>query len=407
MGLLSPPEVDTSGREPEVAESIHHARHEVRQQPRSAEAWGRLGLVLLGHDYEVEARICFARADQLDPQDPRWAYLNGRLLKMSDPQTALPFLRRAADSTETNNVPRLYLAETLFGLGHFDEAEATFRRVLADQPQNPRALLGVGRIAFQNGDLAAALDNVRQAERGVPKLRSVHALLAEIYRRQGDAAAEKKELALLSGCEDGDWPDPYLMEIDQHLAGSAGRIARANQLLKKGMPRQAVALLRDAVQMSPGSFRAHFFLGRLLAQQGDLAGGEAQLRAALQIRPESFEAFGELGVVLQRQQKHKEGAEVYRRVLALDPGHPLAHFNLAHCQEKLGDREGALESLRAVVKHKPDFAWAHQVLGRLLAESGQNEAAAEHLNNALRLDPDNSETRNLLQRLTARKKDKC
>lgn len=63
VGLPQPPAVDASGREPEIASAIAAARAEVQRQPRSGKAWGRLGLLLLAHDYEPEARVCLARAE--------------------------------------------------------------------------------------------------------------------------------------------------------------------------------------------------------------------------------------------------------------------------------------------------------------------------------------------------------
>src|SRR5438046_152230 len=62
IGQMQPPEVDTSGREREIAEAIEAARTQVRKEPSSGEAWGRLGLVLLAHDYEAQARVCLTRA---------------------------------------------------------------------------------------------------------------------------------------------------------------------------------------------------------------------------------------------------------------------------------------------------------------------------------------------------------
>jgi tetratricopeptide (TPR) repeat protein len=408
--LPRPPKVDTTGREPEIAAVIHRARTEVLQNLRSAGAWGRLGLVLLAHDYEAEARVCLTRAQELDSKNPRWVYLNGRLLEVRDPAASLPLLRRAAGLAEQgddlNVVPRLFLAETLFRLGHSDEAAESFRRVLAERPNHPRAYLGLGQIAYQQGDLVTALEQARRAAAAVPKMRSIHAFLAEIYRRQGNSAAEKKEMALLPGCADKEWPDPDLMEIDRHQAGSPARILAAKLLLAQGQPGQASALLSETVAIAPESFRARLFFGQVLSQQGNLEAAEEQLRAALKLHPDQFEALGELGVVLQHRENYKEAAEVYRRVLALKAGHALAHFNLAHCQEKLGDRPGALASLQAAVKHKPEFAWAHQVLGKLLLESGQIAAASEHLHIALDLDPDNRETKELLAKLPPPKRGK-
>jgi tetratricopeptide (TPR) repeat protein len=403
-GDPQPPEVDTSSREAEVADTVAAARAAVLKQPRSGRAWGRLGMVLLGHDYVDEAQVCFTRAEQLDPRNPRWPYLHGRVVQMRDPWEALPLLRRGVERAGTMSAPRLHLAETLLGLGSTDEAAAEFRRVLADEPDHPRALLGLARIAYQQNDLDTALDQARRAVATVPDLRSARALLVEIYRRRGDSRAEEKELAALSKCRDLDWPDPYMMELDEYLAGTPARLARAARLGREGRPHEAAAVLQTAVGAAPESSEARLRLGRQLAALGDLAGAQKHLEEALRLRPDWFEALGELGVVLQGQKKYREAAARYRRVLALKPNHALAHFNLSHCREKLGDRAGAMESLRSALACKPELAWAHQVLGRLLAESGQDAEAAEHLENAVRLGVDDAETKALLAKVRARRR---
>ena len=57
--------------ETEVREAIEAARAGVLQEPRSAGAWGRLGMMLLAHLFSEDADRCFAEAARLDPSDAR------------------------------------------------------------------------------------------------------------------------------------------------------------------------------------------------------------------------------------------------------------------------------------------------------------------------------------------------
>src|SRR5262245_53003243 len=63
----SPPQLDLHDVEPGLAEAVKTARRGVEQAPRSAAAWGHLGMVLRAHDFNVEANRCFAQAEKLDP----------------------------------------------------------------------------------------------------------------------------------------------------------------------------------------------------------------------------------------------------------------------------------------------------------------------------------------------------
>jgi tetratricopeptide (TPR) repeat protein len=400
-GQPRPPEVDTTGYDPDIAAAIAEAREAVRQEPDSGAAWGKLAMRLLAHGFQTESQACLARAEYLDPDNPRWVYLEGRLVQLRDPEAALPLLRRAATLARNTSMPRLHLAETLLSLGLFDEAEAEFRRVLKHEPNNPRVNAGLGRLTYQRGDLDTSLKHVSLAARIAPQLRSTHALLAEIHHRRGDHRAEELELELMAQSQDRTWPDPYMAEVDEQRAGNSGRADLAFKLVEQGLQEQALMVLVGGVRDFPNSYNLRLMLGRQLARMGDFAGAEQQLRAAVQIRPDSIEALGELGLVLQQRRDHREAARCYEQVLALQPGHSLAHFNLANCRNQLGDRAGALESLRAALRANPEFAWAYRVLGRLLTEMNQNAEAVGYLEQALRLDPRDTESQELLARARA------
>src|SRR5438045_4087886 len=72
----TPPLVDLTGVDPAVQRAVTAARAAVLEHPDSAEAWGKLGMVLIGHGLPVEAsNACLAEAERLDPRQPRWPYL--------------------------------------------------------------------------------------------------------------------------------------------------------------------------------------------------------------------------------------------------------------------------------------------------------------------------------------------
>jgi tetratricopeptide (TPR) repeat protein len=400
------PAVDTSASEPELAAAIAAAQANVRQQPRSGDAWGRLGMLLLAHTFESQADECLAQAERLSPQQPRWPYFRGVIQEQHDPEAALPLLRRAAALAGDTRVPRLHLAELLVNQGHWDEAAGEFKQVLRKEPGNPRAHLGYGRLLYQQDDLEGSLKHLHQAATAVPGLRPTHALLAEIHNRRKERAEEEQELALLESSKDQDWPDPYMDELMGLQVGVAGKLGQASRLAQLGRTEESVQVLRAAVEAAPNSFDARLRLGRRLVQVGNPAAAEEQLRLALRLEPDSFDALAELGILLQKRGAYREAAQCYERVLGLQSSQAMAHFHLANCREKLGDRAGAIDSLRRAQHCKPNFALAHKVLGRLLAEMNQDAEAEEQLRYALRLQPDDTQTQELLKRVSERRSQK-
>ena len=109
-----PPIVATGGLDPAVAKVIEGALRDTRAAPRSGDAWGRLGSVLMHYEFIPEARLCFDQAEKFSPANPRWPYLHALLVLPRQPAEAAPLLRRAVDSCgERPDMPRLQLAQLL------------------------------------------------------------------------------------------------------------------------------------------------------------------------------------------------------------------------------------------------------------------------------------------------------
>src|SRR5262245_49644969 len=161
---VEPPAPDLTGVDPAVSDLIADAQAQVRKSPKSGGAWGRLGLALHTHIFGNEALVCFARAEQLDPNNPRWPYFQALIHLAHDPPAALPKLRRAVElCRDETDGPRLRLAELYLRLGQEDEAREQFRGLSRSSSPHPRAHLGLARLAFQNGDLVASREHLKPA----------------------------------------------------------------------------------------------------------------------------------------------------------------------------------------------------------------------------------------------------
>src|SRR5262249_20078112 len=180
----APREADLSGVDPAIAAPVREAHAEVVAKPNSAAAWGRLGQILRAHDFVEAANTCFARAETLDPNEPRWPYLQGATIAMTDRESALPYLERAA-TTAAVDTPRLRLAEVLLQLGRAEEAEVHFREVLARAPHNPRARLGLARVLSGRDLLPQAQEHLAVVLATPLGRKAALILRAELHQRSG------------------------------------------------------------------------------------------------------------------------------------------------------------------------------------------------------------------------------
>jgi tetratricopeptide (TPR) repeat protein len=396
------PAVDPRGADPAVAQAIETARRAVEAAPRSALAWGALGEVLLCYDFRPEAETCLARAEALDPHEPRWPYLRGVAFQTADPAAALPHLRRAAELGTAPPAVRLRLAEALAQQAESDAAAEQFRTVLAHDPDDPRAHLGLARLACDRDDLSAALPHLERAAASPQTQRQAHSLLAEVRRRLGDSAAaahEQEQAERLP--EDPPAPDPFLEEVEALRVGKQASLKLLQRLRRQGRDEDARQLADRLERRYPDV--SWLVEGRVLLQKGDLAGSERAFRRATALAPDSVDAYQDLGDVCLRRHEDAEAAASFARVLELEPDYGPAHRGLAECRLRQGDRDGALRHLREAARLLPHNAEVHRELGELLARAGRTEEALAQLRQAVRLAPDDRPARDLLERVAGGK----
>jgi tetratricopeptide (TPR) repeat protein len=398
-----PPTLDLADADPEVARAVETARAAVVDAPRSGPAWGKLGMVLAVHDFDSQARTCFAHAERFDPRDARWPYLHGSMLRPEAPQEALPLLERAAKLAEQQLQPRVLLAEVLLELDRLDEAERLFHLVLDAEPQLARAHFGLGRVAIRRNHLPTAVEQLREAAELVPAAKPVHALLAEVHHRLGDDKAAREELRLLAEQPDGfAWPDPIVEQMWQYRAGVQAHVTYAGQCLQQGRRDEGIDVLRQTVRDHPSSYDAWLALGRALIQTNQPRPAEEALREAVRLRSDAFEGRLLLATALHQGGDGRGAIEQYRQALALKPQHAVAHHNLGMCYKELDEPKMAIAAFREAVRYKPDLAKAHRELGAILSHCGQDREALAHLEHAVRLAPEDETAQRLLEAVRAR-----
>src|SRR5260370_12204928 len=85
-----PPELPLERMDKAVAEVIETAFDDVRRDPRSGEAWGKLAAVTSVNGYTAQAAACLVQAERFHPPNPRSPYLRGLTRAFADPRNVFP-----------------------------------------------------------------------------------------------------------------------------------------------------------------------------------------------------------------------------------------------------------------------------------------------------------------------------
>jgi cytochrome c-type biogenesis protein CcmH/NrfG len=363
---VEPPSPDLTEVDEEVAEAIAAARDKVKRRPADGRAWGGLGMVFRAHDFADEANRSFREAERLDPAEPRWPYLLGLSVVMTDPAAGIPCLERAVErSGDDPLAPRMRLAEALLEQGRLDEARGHLERARRREPDNRRVRLGLGRLAVLRGQWRAALDELEHCTDDPHSRKMAHTLRAEAHTRlhETDKAREEQRLAEAAP-EDVIWPDPFVGEVLALQCGLRFRLQRAADLLELRRFAEAVWFLEATLKRYPESLTAWLQLGVAWQNLGRMDQAEQAYRRAVDVDPDSADAWFRLGCV-QALRRPQDAAESFRRTIALKPDHALAHFNLGHRLRELGDAAGAADEFRAALRARPDYAPARDALREL------------------------------------------
>lgn len=393
-----------TGADPDVVAAVRYAEDKVRASPRSAKAWGQLGMVLLANKWEQESVLPFTHAEEFDPTNPSWPYLRGVALVGRNPDEALPCFRRAVACSESQQPPdreanaaaSLRLAETLIANGHTQAAEPHFQQALAG-PLKPCAEFGLGVVAIVGGDLAGGKQHLLQCADSPLTRQRAAAQLATVSRRLGEDEAAKysKQAAQLPA--DPGWPDPLLADCLELVVGKEGQIRLATTLEQQGEVDRALGILRRVASDYPDA-QSFLTLGITLGRRGHFQESEFVLRKSLQLEPRLVraqyylslallaqgEALQQQGKAAEAEAKFAEAAQCAQRATELTPQNGEAHFQHGLALWSLQRRDDAIAAFRQAVATRPELTDAHLWLGRVLAEEGQREEAISHLRDALR-----------------------
>ena len=272
-------------------------------------------------------------------------------------------------------------AEQLAQAQHLEEAESLYRRILAQQPDNPDALHLLGLVVYQLGRVQEAVDLVGRAATADPRRPdfafNLGLILSQTGRTDQAITAYRQALALQ--------PDH---------AGAGNNLGLALHLA--GRNDEAISIYHASLAANPTVAELHFNLGIALQSLGRLDEAVESFRQAAAIKPDYADAWNGIGNVLQSQQKFDQAIEVYRQLLARQPDCVQAHNNLGEALRAQDRLEEAIAAFRQAIALRPDFPESHYNMGIALRLGGNLDDAVAAYRKAISLRPDHAESHNNL-----------
>jgi len=286
----------------------------LKAAPNSPDVLFQLGIMNLAENKFKEAEDAFKRAYQLNPANSRG--LMGMVetdMAQNKPDRAIALLQAESQNTPNNLTLLSALGNIQVRAGHYDQAIASFEKVMNGLDKNSRArgdlYLRMGETYRRKGDLASAITNLQKARETLPDNVTVLTTLALVLdgASRWSEARQVYEATLNLDKNNGVVLNNLAYLIAEHggdLDQALTMGQRAKQLLpnleevsdtlgwiylKKNLSDNAIDVFRDLVARKPHQSIYRYHLGMALSQKGDKPRALKELNDALKDNPPAAE----------------------------------------------------------------------------------------------------------------------
>lgn len=280
---------DLTNVDPDVVRAIAEERAALETDLDSASAWSKLGTRYFVHEFEEEAALCLARAEELEPDKGMWPYRRGWTLFDHHPEEALAAFQRALVTLDSYAPAHEAVGRTLIRLGRPDEAYASFERATELDAKSAFAETGLGQIELERGAFEEARLHLEEALKRDPKHTEAHIALAQTYLALGRPEDAKRHAERSRQLPQTTVRRDILASMSASPAGVRARTRSGLQHENQGRPDEAAAQFRIVLESDPHYYFVRKRLADLLVRQGQREEALELLRAGLELNPGSAE----------------------------------------------------------------------------------------------------------------------
>jgi arylsulfatase A-like enzyme/Tfp pilus assembly protein PilF len=265
------------------------------------------------------------------------------------------------------------LAGSASAAGRVDEAIATVRKALAEDPEIVEAYMLLGNFLAKAERHRDAIAAYRDALARDPEHQGALFSLAVAYKDRG----QLEEARL--GLERARQLDPRNGKVLWQLA---------DVFMRQREPDKAEAVMKDALSRKVDEHRFLLKLGESLIEAKRYDEAEAALLGAVQKKPDLDGAHFNLGLVYEEKGQSEKAIASYEAELRQNEKAYRASFNVAKLLQKAGRAGEAVAHFRKAVDLQPDFGTGQLYLAKALLDSGDLQGAEQWARKGLVTKPD-------------------
>lgn len=378
-------------------------------------------LSTLGRTEDINA--AYRRLVDLNPDDANYRRLYvTSLMELNKLDEARAQLVEVAKLLPKQNEAKLDVVRMDFRIGGRTKAEETFRKFVAENPDEPDLKFALGAFLREQKDNAAAekiyadiagrkgaeLDEVLRAKNEIAAIRitegkraEAEALIAEILGKDPKdtgALTKRAGFKIDSGEIDGAIADLRLVVNDNPETWQP-RLLLAAAYERKGDLNLAESEFARAVEASKRAARPSNVYARFLVRQKKTDRAIKTLIDSLAVEPRDAENLKLLGGLSLDQQDWRGAEEAAKALAEINEEDPVASSILSAAYTGLKDYTGAIETLAAEYQRRPLEARPLANLVQAYVNAGRTEDAETFLKETIAKNPPAYEARILLSQI--------
>ncbi len=267
-----------------------------------------------------------------------FAQLGWRWALSGQPGMALAGMERAASVATTSasrTRVREAMADILLRQNEDEKSESIYADILAEDPDNQRALLSMSRIEARRGSFDKAREWISKAK---------------------GSGADNADIALESAAVD----------------------------LASNKPEDARIKLAEVTELQPRNLQAWSMLAVAIIQMRDFEECEKRILPQMESvagTPDHYLIHLTRGQLAYAKGKdfYKQARDSFERASTLRPGLPVLMEWILRLDFMLVDKEAAEEQARQLLRTDRDNGFANYIMGSLMLERGRRDAAEDYL----------------------------
>jgi tetratricopeptide (TPR) repeat protein len=267
-------------------------------------------------------------------------------------------------------------ADAYFRKRNFEAAKIQYINVLRAQQTNSHAMMRLGLIYFEQGQIQNAFPLLRHVRDTFPNEIPVREALALIYSLSAT--------------------NLWKPEVEAILQLQPTNETAVMTLLRTATTPAAVAELTNTIATlrSRSGNHAVFILaeGELALRKGNKAAGIESFRQAIATDPSSILAHLTLGGVLMNDGKTDEGLALFARAAELSPPHGLARLRYAQALLSIGKEQEGVRVLDEINSKAPEMIPAWTTRAEVALANKDYKAARRLLDGALKPSPGDAQS---------------